>query len=172
MPFWRHISQISNPSLALQAFMTRVVSFMYDPATAYSHCHDEWRGPLVQFVSDRLNLRISGCSEASAQRRTEVGINATWIIRHRLGSEWAPALLLGAVFGLGLPSCTAQKSPEEPGVTATRGIGGPRLELEEAVERRELEEVRGLLAGGADPSARGALRRTALHYAARPTRRT
>ena len=31
-PFWRRISQISNPSLALQAFMTRVVSFLYDPA--------------------------------------------------------------------------------------------------------------------------------------------
>ena len=31
-PFWRRISQISNPSLALQAFMTRAVSFMYDPA--------------------------------------------------------------------------------------------------------------------------------------------
>ena len=32
MPYLRRISQISNPSLALQAFMTRVVLFMYDLA--------------------------------------------------------------------------------------------------------------------------------------------
>ena len=49
----------------------------------------------------------------------------------------------------------------------SKGIGGPRLELEEAVKRLDEQLVSDLLAAGLDPGEKGALNRTALHYAAR-----
>lgn len=46
------------------------------------------------------------------------------------------------------------------------GILGPRIELEEAVKRGDKQAVLALLQDGVDPNVRGALNRTALHYAA------
>ena len=84
-------------------------------------------------------------------------------------NQWRSAVAPKIAFAIGFTFwITAANVIGEGGsMNETKGIGGPRLELEEAVKSLNVDTVSNLLTDGADPNAKGALHRTALHYAAR-----
>lgn len=84
-------------------------------------------------------------------------------------NQWRRAIVSKVAYAIGLAFwiTAANANGEGCSMTETKGIGGPRLELEEAVKNLDFDKVSNLLADGVDPNAKGALQRTALHYAAR-----